>query len=363
MEVLNPLRDKYRHLSIFNQVLVGNSAVIIVGAVVGTIVTRHLSALGDLKLIALFSILGILLVLLVNYWIIKFALEPLRELRNIVTQVRLEQLVLDDPQKSYKDQDIQELVEAVNAMLRNLASRTYQLRTLSERAINAQEEERKRIARLLHDDTAQSISTLIIHLEQIENSLSEAQSDLRERIKKERLLATEILEELRKNIWDLRPSILDDLGLAPAIRWYARTKLKEQHIQVEFQFNDETKPLGGPNEILLFRIMQEAVSNILHHSKASKVAIRLCQDGNQICFEVEDNGLGFDVSETEGLAFSRKQFGLLGIRERTSLVGGSFEVQSSPGTGTHLYVCVPLREETAMNAFQSVPQMETEMQP
>ena len=92
-------------------------------------------------------------------------------------------------------------------------------------------------------------------------------------------------------------------------------------------------------------------------------AIRLCQDGNQICFEVEDNGLGFDVSETEGLAFSRKQFGLLGIRERTSLVGGSFEVQSSPGTGTHLYVCVPLREETAMNTFQSVTQMETEMQP
>ena len=361
MDALDSLRERYRHLSIFNQVLVGNSFVIIIGAVVGTIVTRHLTALGDLKLIILFSVLGILLVLLVNYWIIKFALEPLRELRNIVTQVRLEQLVLDDPKKNYQDQDIQDLVEAVNAMLQNLASRTYQLRTLSERAINAQEEERKRIARMLHDDTAQSISTLIIHLEQIETTLPVGNSELRSRIQKERLLAIEILEELRKNIWDLRPSILDDLGLAAAIRWYARTKLKEQDIQVQFDFNDETKPLGGPNEILLFRIMQEAVSNILHHSNASIVTIRLCREGNQVCFEVEDNGQGFDVDETEGLAFSRKQFGLLGIRERTSLVGGTFEVQSSPGVGTHLYVCVPLREAPPAELFENAHRVENEV--
>jgi two-component system, NarL family, sensor histidine kinase UhpB len=335
-------------ISIFNRVLIGNSFIIIFGAIAGTFFTRHLALLGDIRLIFLFSFAGILITLFVNYVIIKSALNPLRELSRALEQVSIEQIKISEDLKKYEDKDIHRLVTIVDSMLIRLEKRTSQLQALSEHAIHAQEEERIRIARSLHDETAQTISMLIIHLERIENMIPQDNPDLSRQVIESHKVATLLLENLRKVIWDLRPSILDDLGLVPAIRWYARTNLEESGVQVEVGPGNEAMRLPPHLETLLFRILQEAVSNILRHANASKVFINLRPEDGYVVLEVKDNGRGFDVEKTTGEAVTRKQLGLLGMQERVSLANGAVKVESTPGEGTTLRIDVPLHIEDAI---------------
>src|SRR5512142_2084235 len=167
MKASSQLLERYRRfifrISIFNRVLIGNSIIIIFGAIVGTIVTREMTLMGNARLILLFSSIGILITLLVNRVIIQTALYPLHELGDALELVKSGQMHIPESLKNYEDPDIRRLVTAIDSMLNRMANYTSQLQAISERAINAQEEERVRIARSLHDDTAQSISMLIIH--------------------------------------------------------------------------------------------------------------------------------------------------------------------------------------------------------
>ncbi|MBI5943291.1 MAG: sensor histidine kinase [Chloroflexi bacterium] len=328
--------------------------IIIFGAVAGTYFTRRLALLGDIRLVFLFSFFGILITLAVNYLIIKSALNPLRELGQALEQVSVEQVKIPADLKKYEDQDIHRLVTTVDAMLTRLEKRTSLLKAISERAIHAQEEERVRIARSLHDDTAQTISMLIINLERIEKKIPQDDPDLSRRVSESYKVATLLLENLRKVIWDLRPSILDDLGLIPAIRWYAQTNLDEKGIQVEMKVGIGAMRLPPHLETMLFRILQEAVSNIVRHAKASNVIISLRPEGNHVILEVRDNGRGFDVERTTGDAVTRKQLGLLGMQERASLVNGLVKVESTPGVGTTLRVYIPLNVEDAIGSNTTV---------
>jgi len=341
-------------ISIFNRVLIGNSFIIIFGAIAGTFFTRHLALLGDIRLIFLFSFAGILITLFVNYVIIKSALNPLRELVQALEQVGIEQIKISEDLKKYEDKDVHRLVTTVDEMLIRLEKRTRQLKAISERAIHAQEEERVRIARSLHDDTAQTISMLIIHLERIEQLVPRDDPDLFRQVAESHKVATLLLENLRKVIWDLRPSILDDLGLIPAIRWYAQTNLEESGVQVEVGRGNDVVRLPPHLETLLFRILQEAVSNILRHANASKVLINLRPEDGYMVLEVKDNGRGFDIEKTTGEAVTRKQLGLLGMQERVSLVNGTVNFESTPGEGTTLRVYIPLRIEDAIEMDNTV---------
>jgi two-component system sensor histidine kinase UhpB len=358
MDAIRRLHRYILRFPIFNRVLVGNSIIIIAGAVGGTLLTRHLTVAGNFNLILLFASLGILLTLLVNYWIIRISLQPLRELSRAVDQVKNGQTSIPETSAMQSDPDIHRLVVAMNSMLERLDRRTNQWRALSERAINAQEEERRRIARGLHDDTAQTISTLIIYLERLEADLPADPAEYRPveyryRLSEIRRLATGMLEELRKNIWDLRPTILDDLGLVPAIRWYAQSNLEQAGVNLRFDFQSENMRLSPPLETMLFRVSQEAVSNILHHANASSVLISLWTDQSKVCLEVEDDGQGFDVERTSGEAVAKKQLGLLGIQERVSLIGGEVQISSAPGRGTRLEVSVPLLRGNSVGSENS----------
>jgi two-component system sensor histidine kinase UhpB len=334
-------------LSILNRVLIGNAVVIVVGAVAGTILTRNLALTGAINLILLFSFFGITLSILVNYWIIKTALRPLHELRDTLDRMRRERIAMPESLMKFEDPDISHLVIAVDSLLHQLEERTLQLQAISERAIDAQEEERVRIARGLHDETAQAISMLIIHLERIERLIPEGKPELARHTAEARRLAIRLLDDLRKIIWDLRPSILDDLGLVPAIRWYARSNLESVGVEVEFSNHIEGLRLPSHLETTLFRVAQEAVNNILRHAGARRVSVRLSQDARRIYLELRDDGKGFDVQRIAGEAVSRKHLGLLGIQERVSLVGGEVKVESAPGAGTSLWVAVPIPTEDA----------------
>jgi two-component system sensor histidine kinase UhpB len=350
MEVLSHLLERYHQFTlrttIFNRVLIGNSIIIIFGAVAGTIITRQMTLFGNIWLILLFSFAGILITLLVNRLIIRTALYPLHELGDAIEKVHSSRINIPDSLKNYTDPDIQRLIITIDAMLNRMASYTGQLQAISERAINAQEAERVRIARSLHDDTAQSISMLIIHLDRLSSLIPEDRTDIAHYIGDAQNVATRLLENLRKIIWDLRPSILDDLGLCSAIRWFARSNLEKGGVAVEFLAADEAMRLPPYVETMLFRIAQEAISNILHHANATKVSIRLWTANQQIWLEIQDDGCGFDAEKTAEEAVDRKQLGLLGIEERVSLVGGVVQVESTKGSGTCLHVHIPLPEGT-----------------
>ncbi len=343
---ISQARRRFNGLSILNRLLLGNSAVIIVGAVGGTLLTRQITRqtqASDLWLIGLFASAGILLSLLVNYWIVKITLRPLRELRQAVDRIQTGRAGASLALTAGADPDLSRLAAAIDSMLERVEGRAVELRALSERAINAQEEERKRIARGLHDDIGQSLSMLIINLERMEGGLP-PEAELRRSLAAARDLARRTLDELRLVMYGLRPGMLDDLGLAPAIRWYARSNLEPAGARLRFEGFDEALRLEPRLEITLFRIAQEAINNILRHARSTAVVIGLRQDGERICLEVADNGRGFDVKRTTRQALRLRHFGLLGIEERAELVGGTAEVASQPGQGTRVRVWVPLPE-------------------
>jgi signal transduction histidine kinase len=316
-----------------------------------------MTLLGNVRLILLFSFVGILITLLVNRVIIKTALYPLHELGDALEQVNSGQIHIPDSLKNYKDPDIRRLVIAIDSMLTRIANHTSQLQAISERAINAQEEERVRIARSLHDDTAQSISMLIIHLERLGNLLPAGAPDVTRYIADSQSVATKLLENLRKIIWDLRPSILDDLGLFSAIRWFARTNLEKAGVKVDFHASSEITRLPPHLETMLFRIAQEAISNILRHAHAGKVGIRLWTAEEQVWLEIKDDGQGFDIEKTTERAVDQKQLGLLGIQERASLVHGGVKIVSSPESGTRLQVHIPLPAEDSTSSECNRPNL------
>lgn len=341
------LARRLHRLPILNRLLIGNSLVIIVGASGGTLITRYLAYLpseANIWLILLFVLLGISLSLLVNYWIVTLTLRPVCELREWVDRVQAGAALPHESRQADGDPNLSHLAAAINSMLDRLDDYTLQMRALTERALNAQEEERQRIARQLHDDTAQSLSTLIIHLDRLAGSLPPDQRDAQTRLAAARQLATETLVDLREVAYDLRPTLLDDLGLIPAIRWYARSRLGEAGVAAQIETGDDAPRLPPQLETTLYRIAQEAIANIAQHAAARTVTIQLARAPGHICLRVADDGRGFDASQPPRQAVRLRHLGLLGMRERAELVGGTVSVSSQPGRGTQLEVRLPLPE-------------------
>ncbi len=218
-------------------------------------------------------------------------------------------------------------------------ARQYQvrLRQMSSHVLTAQEEERTRIARELHDDTAQALTSVLVRLRLLERSADDKR--LRLGLAELRDLTVETLEGVRRLAIDLRPPMLDDLGLEAAIQSHVQDFSARWQINVNFT----SSGLGRlpPNvELVLYRIVQEALSNVAKHASASRVETRLSRKGRTLRLLVEDDGCGFDVEAAKG---SRQSgLGLFGMEERLALIGGTLRVESSPGKGTRLSAEVPL---------------------
>jgi two-component system sensor histidine kinase UhpB len=340
------LQDILKHLKrtpIFYRIAIGNALIIITGAIVAIILTRILTSLtATLWHYVLFASIGILISLVVNIIILKAALQPLYELRQTMNRLQVSQDSKKQVTFTDTDPDIYRLTKTLNSLITQLESSNQQLRMLTERAINAQEDERKRIARSLHDDTGQALSSLIINLERLEQHLPADQQAIEERLNSSRKIATRCLDGLRSIIYDLRPAILDDLGLIPAIRWYSRTNLEEAGIQVELEFPDELLSLPQSLTTTLFRITQEGVNNIIRHSQAKKAYLSLSLQDGEVQLNLKDDGHGFDPDQIDQQALHEQHWGLIGIQERVELVRGRMSISSDPHHGTSLLVCLPL---------------------
>ena len=334
------LRMRLSRLSLFKRIVIGNAIIIVFGAVLGTLITRHLAQqAADWWLTALFAAGGITLSLLINFWIVGAALNPLRDLGRLAKHLQS-----GDPVVELKNPDpyTTRMAKTLRSLFLQLEERNRELHALSQRAINAQEEERRAIAQSLHDDTGQALSMLIIHLDRIGERIQPDETDLKKQVMDARKLAANSLTELRRILSGLRPAILDDLGLVPAIRWFARSNLEKVGIRVVVKAPGVPLELSPAITTTLFRIVQEAVNNIVRHAGARTVTIVLQLSGETVQLQVEDDGRGFDTGHASRDAVELQRLGLPGIRERAELLGGNFQIESAHQKGTRLQVSIPL---------------------
>jgi len=210
------------------------------------------------------------------------------------------------------------------------------LRRLSASVVEAREEERRRIARELHDELGQRLTALKMELSSL---ASAAQRTAQERRIPDMLeMIDDTVAAVRRIAADLRPLMLDDLGLNAAIEWLARDAAHRMDIDITVQLGDEDPPLGERAAIALYRIVQEALTNVARHAHATEVRIEMREDGTELMLSIHDNGVGFPDRSMQ----HEGRFGLLGIRERAYMLGGRLEVDNPPVGGGRITVHLPL---------------------
>jgi PAS domain S-box-containing protein len=215
-----------------------------------------------------------------------------------------------------------------------------QLRTLSRRLFNVQEQEKRHLARELHDEIGQALTAVKINL----TSLGSANGDNSLRLEETIALLDNLLRQVRQISLDLHPSLLDDLGLAAALRSLLDQQARRAGLQAQFCAAQLTDNIDVAISSTAFRIAQEAITNVLRHAKANLIKVHLRTESGRLRIEVADDGAGFDVAEARQRSHHQAGFGLMGMKERAALVGGDVEVNSSRGTGTSVQISLPLKE-------------------
>jgi signal transduction histidine kinase len=246
-----------------------------------------------------------------------------------------------------------ELEQRVAMRTRDLAKSRAQLSKLVVRLMNTEEKERKRIARELHDDTSQSLNAILMSLDALSLSLG-GDNEVREKLKRLRRHCVMSLQGLHTIIKDLRPPVLDDLGLVSAIKWVMETHLGENGITYTLKGHNgyrdhhtRTNRLIGCEqlELQIFRVIQESVVNIAKHSHATEVSADLDVGKDYVIIEIDDNGRGFEVEKVQDRISHDENLccmGLLGMRERVGLLNGEITICSRPNEGTYVSVYIPV---------------------
>lgn len=231
------------------------------------------------------------------------------------------------------------VLDEMNRTLEDARQIQDQLRRLSSQVLTAQEQERKRIARDLHDDTAQELASLIVRLRLLERLDNTA--DMKEGLGQMREMAASTLEGVRRLARNLRPRTLDDLGLVAALRWYVSDFAERWGIPVTLQTEGMDERVPAEIELVLYRIAQEALTNLAKHAQAEQGKVILQRRGSRVRLIVQDDGVGFDPDRAVSL--KKGGLGLFGMEERLALVGGRLLINSSPGRGTRVEAQVPLK--------------------
>ncbi|MBI4311647.1 MAG: HAMP domain-containing protein [Chloroflexi bacterium] len=299
------------------------------------------------------------LILLLGWMLGRQIVLPLGNLRRATARIKGGDL--DSPVRVKAHGEIAQLAAEVDAMRARLketvsqqehltkslmdqvAERTDRLHTVLQRLMVAQEEERRRVARDLHDETAQGLSALGLLLDEAAINAAGDQRQALESIRNARKQVNRLVEETRRLVYALRPSVLDDAGLAPALRWCAEAYLESKGVQVTFQVSRPEVRFPESVEVALFRVGQEAMSNIARHAQASHAWVTLERGGEGATLTVRDDGVGFnqEAAMAHRDPASGRGLGLAGMQERAGLLGGRLDISSAPGAGTTVTAYVP----------------------
>jgi len=238
------------------------------------------------------------------------------------------------------------IAELKEARLRESEQREALRGELFRRVVSAQEAERQRIARDLHDETGQSLTAIGLGLRGLSITLNKDPARAADTLHHLEFLTNDSLSELQRLISDLRPSHIDDLGLPAALRWYAGTVSERTGLKIRVDIFGEEKPITESIKIATFRIMQEALNNTIKHAGATSVFVQLSFESDHIHISMRDDGDGFDPDLIQMRQTSRPSLGLAGMRERASLLGGTVSLQSGPGQGTMIEARIPYSHES-----------------
>ncbi len=250
-----------------------------------------------------------------------------------------------------------EVTQANAELERRVAARTHELERLYaelkdrdarradlvKKLLSAQEDERRRIARELHDETCQTVAALAVGLDTVRRAASPEEAGAK--LEDARALASRTLDGLHRVIFDLRPSVLDDLGLASAVRWWVARHLTPAGITARVEIENLDDRLPPSLEIPVFRAVQEALTNVVRHSGAKTVLVQMSREHGMLTVDVEDDGTGFTPADVATPSESGQGLGLLGMRERIEILGGSLTLDSSHGAGTHVSFAVPVPDQ------------------
>jgi len=240
----------------------------------------------------------------------------------------------------WADDEIGELQASFNMMAEELQRKEDLRRQLLRKVMTIQEDERRRIARELHDETGQALTSLLVGLKVIERAPTLEQACLLSA--NLRQVVGETIDSVRNLALELRPSMLDDLGLVPALARYVQSCPSRFGLQADFAAPGmEELRLPPEVETTLYRIAQEALTNVARHAKATHASVLLERRQGAVVMVIEDNGQGFDVTKALSAARQQERFGLYGMAERAALSGCRLEVESKPGVGTTISVEVP----------------------
>lgn len=226
----------------------------------------------------------------------------------------------------------------------NALSMQHSLELLSRRLVEIQEEERRSIARDLHDEISQSLAVVKMSLDGAIARPSRAASALTQA----RTMVTEVIGQVREMCLNLRPSILDDLGLLPALEWYLSRYTDRTGIRVDFKYDSRDVKLPGQVRTTAYRTIQEGLSNIARHARTKEAELRVYEETDGLRIILQDHGAGFDPARVNS-----NSTGITGMKERVSLLKGNMRVESSPGRGTRLSLHLPLKERTFSNGYSS----------
>lgn len=337
------------------QILLVNTAIVCLGAVVGTQVTLAFASLSTSLVLTIgFATLGLLLSIAANYILLRVALRPLVVLQTVAELVAAGDLSVRAASLTEGEPALARLAQTFNTMLDRLDednAAIEQSRVLTEQltqqVISAQEEERRRIARELHDETAQSLATLVIYADALNAAVDDGVAlPLRQGMERIHVVAEHTLLGVRNIIANLRPTLLDDLGLDAAIRWQVQERLEGAGIRADVQVRGAGRRLSPALETAIYRVVQEAISNVVKHAKAEYVEIDLdLSKADEVRVRIEDDGQGFDVSRLQQPPQPGMGVGLFGMQERVNLFDGTLQIDSSPGEGTELRVRIPLNQQ------------------
>ena len=327
--------------STLEKVVTVNAGVILLGAVLGTLMARRLPhvSMGVIVVVCFVVMLGVMAV--ANYLVLRRAFRPLLELSHAMASISRPATDQPIPVETVPDPDFGSVVESFSAMLDRMALES---RSYAAKVFESIEDERRRIGRELHDETSQSLVAALLNLDMAEESL-DPDSRSYEQVVAAREIMRHCLGQLRLLVHDLRPSMLDDFGLAPAVQWYVDSHLQAWGLRVVTDIDSVESRLPPEIETAVYRIVQESLSNVVRHAHATRAILHVNTTPEHVSLSVSDNGVGFDPLTVTHAGDTHSGVGLLSIRERVEALEGSVTVYSVLDRGTQIQVLIPLPRE------------------
>jgi two-component system, NarL family, sensor histidine kinase UhpB len=332
--------------SMLQRVVFVNVLIVLGGAIAGTLITRQLQGREPVALIAGFFVLGAVAIATADGLVVRAAFRPLLRVTEALAAVHkgvpapVETAAAVAAAVQNADPDLRVVAGALTELLGRLESESH---AYSARIFESIEDERRRIGRELHDDTSQSLAAALMNIDVAQKGLRECRPEMRLRAEAARAAVAESIEAIKLLVFDLRPTTLDDFGLVPALRRYVQAHMQLPDLTVITDFEGAGRRLPANVEIAVCRIAQESLANVVQHAGATRVTLRLQTEPEYVALAIEDNGRGFDPAGTVIDTRAPHGVGLLSIRERAELLGGSVNIDTAPGRGTRVYVVIPVR--------------------